>query len=60
MKLNKYELLTAMQALLIYILIRIDEGATDYNNFDTLLLKAVTVSQSLTPSVALSQTLEHR
>ncbi|UKZ65756.1 uncharacterized protein TrAtP1_006949 [Trichoderma atroviride] len=43
-KLNKYELLTAMQALLIYVLIRLDEGATDYNNFDTLLLKAVTVT----------------
>ncbi|KAL6905044.1 hypothetical protein GGI43DRAFT_298915 [Trichoderma evansii] len=43
-KLSKYELLTAMQALLIYILIRIDEGATEYNNFDSLLLKAVAVT----------------
>ncbi|KAL7926098.1 hypothetical protein ACQKWADRAFT_174407 [Trichoderma austrokoningii] len=43
-KLNKYELLTAMQALLIYVLIRLDEGATDYNNFDSSLLKAVTVT----------------
>lgn len=36
-----------MQALLIYVLIRLDEGATEYNNFDSLLLKAVTVSQVL-------------
>ncbi|UKZ91161.1 uncharacterized protein TrAFT101_006155 [Trichoderma asperellum] len=43
-KLSKYELLTAMQALLIYVLIRLDEGATDYNSFDSLLLKAVTVT----------------
>ena len=32
-----------MQALNIYVLIRLDEGETDYNNFDTLLLSAVTV-----------------
>lgn len=43
-----------MQALLIYVLIRLDEGATDYNNFDNLLLKAVTVSQTPAFSTALS------
>ena len=32
-----------MQALSIYILIRLDEGETDYNNFDYLLLTTVTV-----------------
>lgn len=42
-----------MQALLIYVLIRLDEGATDYNNFDTLLLKAVTVSRTLASSICL-------
>ncbi|OGM48254.1 hypothetical protein ABOM_002092 [Aspergillus bombycis] len=40
--LNKWELLAAMQALSIYIIIRLDEGETDYNNFDSLLLKAIT------------------
>ncbi|KAI0859962.1 hypothetical protein F4860DRAFT_504391 [Xylaria cubensis] len=38
-KLQKWELLAAMQALSIYILIRLDEGETDYNNFDALLVK---------------------
>lgn len=32
-----------MQGLSIYILIRLDEGETDYNNFDTLLLKTIIV-----------------
>lgn len=49
-----------MQALLIYVLIRLDEGATDYNNFDTLLLKAVTVSQPPAYSLALTLTMEYR
>lgn len=35
-----------MQALSIYIIIRLDEGETEYNNFDVLLLKAITVSLS--------------
>ncbi|KAI0111123.1 hypothetical protein GGR51DRAFT_508952 [Nemania sp. FL0031] len=38
-KLHKWELLAAMQALSIYILIRLDEGETDYNNFDFLIVK---------------------
>ncbi|KAE8361121.1 hypothetical protein BDV27DRAFT_148096 [Aspergillus caelatus] len=41
-KLNKWELLAAMQALSIYIIIRLDEGETDYNNFDVLLLNTIT------------------
>lgn len=32
-----------MQALSIYILIRLDEGETDHNDFDSLLLATVTV-----------------
>lgn len=44
MNLSKWELLAAMQALSIYVLIRLDEGETDYNNFDFLLITAVTVS----------------
>ncbi|KAA8645093.1 uncharacterized protein ATNIH1004_009308 [Aspergillus tanneri] len=43
LKLNQWELLAAMQALLIYILRRLDEGETDHNNFDSLLLTTVTV-----------------
>ena len=33
-----------MQALSIYILIRLDEGETEQNNLDSLLLATVTVS----------------
>ncbi len=40
---NKYELLAASQALSIYILIRLNEGPTEDNNFDFLMLSAVTV-----------------
>jgi len=42
--LNKWELLGAMQALSVYILIRIDEGETEHNNLDYLLERAVIVS----------------
>lgn len=49
-----------MQALLIYILIRLDEGATDYNNFDSLLLKAVTVSHTLTSFIGLALRIYRR
>ena len=40
---NEWELLAAMQAITIYLLIRLDEGETDYNNFDRLLISSVTV-----------------
>ncbi|KAK4865397.1 hypothetical protein LT330_009508 [Penicillium expansum] len=47
--LSKWELLAAMQALAIYIIIRLDDGETEYNGFDTLLIAAVTVvAQNLT------------
>ncbi|KFY21019.1 hypothetical protein V491_03227 [Pseudogymnoascus sp. VKM F-3775] len=42
-KLNKWELLAGLQALSIYILIRLDEGETEQNNLDSLLLAAVTI-----------------
>lgn len=42
-KLSKWELLAAMQALAVYILIRLSEGETD-DNFDFLLLATMTVS----------------
>jgi hypothetical protein len=32
-----------MQALSIYILVRLEEGETEYNNLDQLLLAAVAV-----------------
>lgn len=35
-----------MQALSIYVLIRLDEGETDHNNFDFLLVKTVAVGQT--------------
>ncbi|KAE9369668.1 hypothetical protein N431DRAFT_427836 [Stipitochalara longipes BDJ] len=43
LKFNKWELLAAMQALSIYLLIRLDEGETDHNNYDSLLMATVTV-----------------
>lgn len=42
--LNKWEILGAMQALSIYVLIRLDEGETEHNDFDQLLEKTVIVS----------------
>ncbi|KAF2691753.1 hypothetical protein K458DRAFT_381593 [Lentithecium fluviatile CBS 122367] len=43
LRLNKWGLLAAMQALSIYILIRLCEGETEHNNFDVLLLGTVTI-----------------
>lgn len=43
---DKQEMLTALQALSLYVLLRIDEGETDDNNFDYLLHTTVTVSKS--------------
>ncbi|RAO73580.1 uncharacterized protein BHQ10_009592 [Talaromyces amestolkiae] len=40
-RMKKGELLAAMQALAIYIIMRLDEGETEYNNFDLLLCKTV-------------------
>ncbi|KAG4441699.1 hypothetical protein IFR05_002833 [Cadophora sp. M221] len=38
---DSLELLAGMQALCIYILIRLDEGETEHNNFDSLMVKTV-------------------
>lgn len=43
MQLNQWQLLAAMQALSIYVLIRVEEGETDFNNFDSVLIAAVIV-----------------
>ncbi|KAL3468537.1 hypothetical protein BJX64DRAFT_246180 [Aspergillus heterothallicus] len=42
-KFDKWDLLSAMQALAFYLLVRIDEGETEHNNLDFLLLATVTV-----------------
>ncbi|KAL4906639.1 hypothetical protein BDW74DRAFT_136200 [Aspergillus multicolor] len=42
-ELGNWELLSAMQALCVYILVRLFEGETDENNLDFLLLAGVTV-----------------
>lgn len=44
---DSLELLACMQALCIYILIRLDEGETEHNNFDSLMVKTVIVSPAL-------------
>ena len=49
-QLNRWELLTAMQALSIYIIVRLDEGETDHNNFDPLLIGTVKVGPAPPPS----------
>ncbi|THX54515.1 hypothetical protein D6D06_05475 [Aureobasidium pullulans] len=41
--LNAWELLASMQALSIYLLVRLQEGETDYNNYDYLMLTTVIV-----------------
>ncbi|KAL4881032.1 hypothetical protein BJY04DRAFT_218550 [Aspergillus karnatakaensis] len=43
-QLSKWDLLSAMQALSIYIIVRLDEGDTEDNNLDFLLLAAVTAT----------------
>jgi hypothetical protein len=35
-----------MQALSIYIIIRLDEGQTEHNNFDSVIITLVKVSRS--------------
>lgn len=40
---DKWGLLAALQALSIYILIRLDGGETEHNNLDSLLLITVVV-----------------
>lgn len=43
MEMSRLELLTGMQALSIYIFVRLDEGQTEDNNFEAMLLAVVTV-----------------
>jgi len=43
-KFDKWEILEALQSLVLYILMRITEGRHDYTNFDTQLLITVNVS----------------
>ncbi|KAH6849930.1 hypothetical protein B0I37DRAFT_370254 [Chaetomium sp. MPI-CAGE-AT-0009] len=38
---NKWQLLAAMQALLVYLIFKVDEGQTDYNSLDSLLVAAI-------------------
>ncbi|OTB08787.1 hypothetical protein M426DRAFT_161624 [Hypoxylon sp. CI-4A] len=40
---SKWELLAAMQALSIYVIVRLDEGETEHNDCDFLLIKAVII-----------------
>jgi hypothetical protein len=44
---NKWQLLASLQALFIYILIRLSDGETAYNNYDHLLLATLAVSADL-------------
>lgn len=37
-------MLAAMQALSVYVLVRMEEGETEYNNVDQLLQKTIIVS----------------
>lgn len=43
-RLGRWEVLSAMQALSAYLLARMEEGETDYNNVDALLVRAIIVS----------------
>ncbi|KAF3766647.1 hypothetical protein M406DRAFT_321284 [Cryphonectria parasitica EP155] len=50
-QLSRWGLLAAIQALSIYVLIRLNEGETEHNNVDFLLVRAVTLTaQQLTRS----------
>jgi len=47
MNLNRWELLAAVQALAVYLIVRVSEGETEYNNFDSLFQTTVLVSKYL-------------
>ena len=47
MNLNRWELLAAIQALAVYFIVRVSEGETEYNNFDSLLQTTFLVSKYL-------------
>jgi hypothetical protein len=42
---SKWEVLEALQSLVVYMLLRIIEGRHDYTNFDTQLLASINVSR---------------
>jgi hypothetical protein len=44
---DKWNLLSTMQALTVYILVRLQEGETPDNNHDVLLLSTLFVSSPL-------------
>lgn len=44
LEMNRPQLITAMQALLIYILIRLGEGEMEHNNLDALLVRSVVLT----------------
>lgn len=52
---NAWELLAGLQALSIYILIRLEEGETEHNNLDSMLQTMVIVSLILDFSTAISR-----
>jgi hypothetical protein len=41
---NSWEALASLQALLIYTVVRVDEGETEYNNLDSLIQSSIIVS----------------
>jgi hypothetical protein len=44
MKYSTWELLSALQSLLVYAIMRLVEGRKDYTDFDVLLLVSINVS----------------
>jgi hypothetical protein len=41
---GRWQLVSAMQALAIYILVRLNEGEQEYNNLDTVIVQTMNVS----------------
>lgn len=41
---DRWELLGSLQALAVYLFVRISEGETEYNNIDTLFINVIIVS----------------
>lgn len=50
---NKWQLLAAMQALLVYLIFKVDDGQPEYNSFDSLLVAAIVVSQAFLIGISL-------
>lgn len=49
MNMGKWKLLAVLQALAIYIIVRLDEGETAYNTLDSQLVSTVMVLPTLLP-----------